>query len=108
MVLVPVPAPLAKPLLLMVATDVLEEVQPTERVRTCVLPSLKVPVAVNCCVVPLAIDGFAGVTTIDDSTAVTVNVVEPMTGPKAARMVLVSVVTLVSRPALLMVATLVL
>ena len=84
MVLVPVPAPLAKPLLLMVATDVLEEVQPTERVRTCVLPSLKVPVAVNCCVVPLAIDGFAGVTTIDDSTAVTVNVVEPMTGPKAA------------------------
>ena len=44
------------------------------------LLSLKVPVAVNCCVAPLAIDGFAGVTAIDCSVAaVTVSTVEPLT-----------------------------
>src|SRR5208282_6636110 len=48
-------------------------------VRFCVLPSLYVPVAVNCCVVPAAIEGFAGVTAIETSVgAVTVSVVEPL------------------------------
>ena len=41
---------------------------------------MKVPVAVNCCVCPVAIDGFAGVTAIDcNVAAVTVNIVEPVT-----------------------------
>jgi hypothetical protein len=47
--------------------------------------SEKVPVAVNCCVVPFAIEGFAGVTAIDTSVAeVTVKIVEPMTPAEAA------------------------
>ena len=43
----PTPAPVARPLALIVATAVLEELQVAEPVRFCVLPSLKVPVAVN-------------------------------------------------------------
>ena len=86
MVLLPFPTPLAKPVLLTVATEVFEELQVTEFVRFCVLPSLYLPVAVNCCVPPFAIDGFAGVTVIDESTtaAVTFRFVEPVTEPEAA------------------------
>ena len=41
--------------------------------------------AVNCCVLPWAIDGFAGVTAIDTNTAApTVRVVLPVTAPKVA------------------------
>jgi hypothetical protein len=43
--------------------------QVTVLVRSCVLPSLNVPVAFSCCVLPSANDGFAGSTAIDDSTA---------------------------------------
>ena len=67
MVALPVPAPVARPLLLIVATALFEEPQVTELVKFCVLPSLKVPVAVNCWVVPLAIELFAGVTAIETS-----------------------------------------
>jgi len=86
MVLLPFPTPLAKPVLLTVATEVFEELQVTEFVRFCVLPSLYLPVAVNCCVLPFAIDGFAGVTVIDESTTapVTFRFVEPVIEPEAA------------------------
>ena len=48
--------------------------------RGCMLPSENVPVAVSCTLVPLAMDGFGGVTVIDVRTAaVTVTVVEPVT-----------------------------
>ena len=47
MFVVPAPAPIAKAEALTVATAELEEDQVTELVRFCVLPSLKVPVAVN-------------------------------------------------------------
>jgi hypothetical protein len=43
----PVDAPVAKPLVVMVATVVFEELQIAEAVRFWVLPSLKVPMAVN-------------------------------------------------------------
>ena len=43
----PTEFPLASPLALIVATVVFEEFQVTEVVRFCVLPSVKVPVAVN-------------------------------------------------------------
>ena len=44
--------------------------------RSCVVPSLYVPIAVNCSAVPFAIDGLGGVTAIETSTAsVTVSVV---------------------------------
>jgi hypothetical protein len=47
--------------------------------------SENVPVAVNCSVLPFAIEGFAGVTATDTSVAeVTVRVVEPLTAPEAA------------------------
>ena len=72
MVVVPVPALVAKPwvpvALLTVATGVLEELHCTELVRFWVLPSLKVPVAANCCLVPNAIEGLAGVTAIEFRT----------------------------------------
>ena len=61
------------------------ELHVTEPVKFCVELSEKVPVAVNCSFVPLAIEGFAGVTAIDTSEgAVTVRVVEPLTPPEAA------------------------
>ena len=67
MVLVPDPTPLAIPAPVMVATAGFDELQLTVLVRFWVLPSLYVPVAVNGCVVPVTIDGLAGVTAIDDS-----------------------------------------
>jgi hypothetical protein len=51
----------------MVAVAVVPDPHVTDDVRFCVLLSLYVPVAVNCCVSPLAADGFAGVTVIDCS-----------------------------------------
>src|SRR6266446_4629073 len=98
MVLVPVATPLATPALVIVATEVFEELQVTVLVRFRVLPSLYAPVAVNGCVAPLAIDGFAGVTAIDDSTAVTVSVVDPMTEPDAAWIVLAPTPTALAAP----------
>jgi hypothetical protein len=41
------------------------------------VPSLKLPVAVNCCVLPGPIDGFGGVTAIDTSDTVGGGVVVP-------------------------------
>jgi len=43
-----------------------EEDQVTEAVKSCMLPSLKTPVALNCCWVPLEIEGFIGVTLMED------------------------------------------
>lgn len=47
MLLEPAAAPVARPLVLIVAVAVLDEFHVAEVVRFCVLPSLKVPVAVN-------------------------------------------------------------
>lgn len=62
MVVGPPATAVAKPPVLMVATDAVEDSQLAVLVRFLVLPSLKDPVAVNCCVAPGAIVGFAGVT----------------------------------------------
>ena len=59
--------PFARPPAAIVATLVLEEDQVTELVRFCVLPSVSVPVAVNCWVSPAVKEGFAGVTATDFS-----------------------------------------
>jgi hypothetical protein len=48
MVVLPCPTPLASPAAVTVATDVRDELQEEELVTSCVLPSEKVPVAVNC------------------------------------------------------------
>src|SRR6266702_4654885 len=108
-VVVPAATDVAKPCdppaLLIVATEVLDELQVTWVVRSCVVLLLKVPVAVNCRVVPFAILGAVGVTVIVDRVAaVTVSVVLPETPPKVVVIVVVPAATDVARPALLIVA----
>lgn len=111
---VPAPTLSDKPslpaVLLIVATVPSFEVHAAEVVRSCVLPSVYVPVAVNCCVVPIAMDALGGVTAIETSTAgVTVNVVFPDTAPDSAAIVVVPLPTPEADPfrpaALLIVAT---
>src|SRR6185369_13706118 len=113
MVVVPAAREVAVPFvpaaLLMAALVVSEELQVTVVVRSCVLPSEKVPVAVNCWTVELTMLGFAGVTAMDSRVAgVTVSAVEPEMAPDVAMMVVVPAARAVALPfvpaALLMVA----
>lgn len=78
---VPMPSPVARPVLPpIVAADIVPDAHVALLVRFCVLPSLKVPVAVNCYVSPFAIVGLPGVTAIDCSTAaVTVSMTGELT-----------------------------
>jgi hypothetical protein len=103
---VPCATLVAKPAELIVAVAGVPDDQVAVLVRFCVLPSVYVPVAVNCSVVPGAIDGVAGVTAIDTSVAtVVVSVADPLTEPDVAVMVAVPCATLVARPVGVMVAT---
>ena len=103
---VPCATAVASPPAVTDATPVLDETHVAEKVRFCVLPSEYVPVAVNCCVAPLAIDGFAGATAIDTRVAVpTASVVLPVTPVKTALISAVPRPTPVANPALLTVAT---
>ena len=61
----PIAAPAARPVALMFTAFGLEEFHVAVLVRFCVLPSLKVPVAVNCTLVPLAIEVLGEVIVID-------------------------------------------
>src|SRR5713101_7774321 len=102
---VPAPTAVAKPVTLIVATPGVTEAH-TALVSTCVELSLNVPVAANCCVAPLVIEGFAGVTAIDTSVAgVTVSRVEPLMLPLVAEIVEVPAPTAVAKPVTLIVAT---
>ena len=66
----------------MVATKAKVELQVTEAVMSCVVPSPKVPVAVNCCRAPTAIAGLAGLILIEVRGAeVTSSEVVPLTEP---------------------------
>src|SRR5262249_31430040 len=65
----PAVSPVPSPPVLIVATPVAEEVHTAVLVKFWVVPSLKVPVAVNCWLLPAAIEGFAGVTAIDSRFA---------------------------------------
>ena len=63
------------------------------------VPSVNVPVALNCCVVLVAIEGFVGVTAIHAKTAgVTVRVAVPVIEPDVAVMFAVPVPTLLANP----------
>jgi hypothetical protein len=66
MLLFPCVAPVAIPEALMVATLVFEDVQITELVRFCLVPSLNDPSAMNCWFCPAPIEGFVGVIASDD------------------------------------------
>lgn len=97
--------PFARPPAAMLAIEGAEELQLTDAVRFCVLPSLKVPVAVNACVVPAAIDGVGGFTCKDTKLGTTLRLVEPVSAPKAAVMVAFPIATVVASPLPLTVAT---
>jgi hypothetical protein len=76
-VVLPVAEPVAMPVLEMVAPA--EAVQITVEDTFCVVPLVKVPVAVNCCESPFATETLAGVTATDTRAAgATVKVVEPV------------------------------
>lgn len=72
----------------MVATDELDELQCELIVTSCMVPSLNVPVAVNCCVELGDTEGFSGLTAVLTSVPVpTVSVVVPVTPNAVAEMV---------------------
>lgn len=83
---------------------VADDVHTTPEVRAWVLPSLKCPVAVNCCVALCVIVGLAGVTVMD-CRVLTLSVVEPLTVPEDAVMVAVPSLVAVTMPEALTVAT---
>src|SRR5580658_10011300 len=92
MEVVPGASVLAKPwefdALLIAATFVWLELHVTCAVRFCVEWSVKVPVATNCWLSPLAILGFDGVIAMETSAAaLTVTAVLPETAPRAAEIV---------------------
>src|SRR5690242_12738394 len=106
MVLLPVATLEARPCALMVAAAALDDVHVTVVVMSCVLLSLKVPMAVNCFVVPTAMLEFAGVTAIETRVAeVTVRVAVPLIPPDVAVMVEVPGPVLLANPVASMVAT---
>jgi hypothetical protein len=106
---VPTPAPVATPAEVIVATVVVADTHVACVVKFCVLLSVYVPVAVNCSVVPFAIDGLAGVTAIDTSVAaVTVNVSGGLVTPLNAAVICdVPTPAPVATPAEVIVATVV-
>jgi len=90
MVAVPTPCPLANPPLAMLAT-VDDELQLTVLLRSCVLPSLYVPIAAYCWLVPLAIDALPGLTANDTRTgAVTATLAEPLIVPPEVAVIVVA------------------
>ena len=77
MVAIPADCPVAKPADT-VAMFVFEDDQVTQEFRFCVVPSLKLPTALNCRLEPGATSPLAGVSEIDVRVAeLTVNVLDP-------------------------------
>jgi len=77
-------------------------------VSTCVLPSSKLPVAVNCCSVPAAIEMAAGAIVMELRFAgTTVMVVESVKAPTVAVMVVEPAARMAARPVLSIVPTVV-
>jgi hypothetical protein len=106
-VVTPEAIPVASPPVLMLAISGAEELHITESVTFLLLPSLNVPMAVNCSVVPTTSEGSGGPTTIDTrvGTTFTERVVAPFTPPEVAVMVVVPGAMPVARPAALIAAT---
>jgi hypothetical protein len=99
MVALPAVSALARPELLTVAILPSLDVQVAELVMSCVVASVKVAVAVNCAVVFVGTEGFAGVTVIRETVAlVTVNTVLPLIDPEAAVMIALPVAALFAKP----------
>jgi len=69
MLLEPIATPVAKPLAPILTFAGLEDVHVAVFVKVCVLPSLNVPIAVNCTLVPLAIEELFALMVIDCNVA---------------------------------------
>jgi len=111
MVVLPTPAAVARPAVLgalaMVATEADDELQWTFRVMSWVVLSLNVPVAVNCCLLPLDAIEFAGVMARETSVPLlTVRVVVPFSPEALAVIVTLPVRLPKAVPELRMEATL--
>jgi len=112
-VVVPLAAAVAKPWLppamLIVATAGLLLFHVAVVVKSCLLPSVKLPLAVNCSVSATVIEGCRGVRAIETNVgAVTVNVIDPLTEPELAVIVVIPCSAVLASPWPLIVATLVL
>jgi hypothetical protein len=59
---IPCPALIARPVLFTIAIVGFEDFHCEMEVMSCDVPSSKLPVAVNCCTEPKAMDGASGVT----------------------------------------------
>lgn len=104
MVAVPVAVLVANPVESMLA--VFEDEDQVSEVSNCVLPSSKLPTAVNCCVVPSAMDCTAGETEMETRCAgTTVKIVVSVNDPTVAVIVVEPAATVVPRPEASMVAT---
>jgi hypothetical protein len=96
---VPTTMPVARPEEFIGATLGIDEVHVDDCVTSCVEPSLKVAIAVNCTLYPIVMDRSAGVTVIEDIFACpTVMVVEEETDAEVAVMVPVPCPELVAIP----------
>lgn len=101
----PAETAVARPELSIVAILPFDDVQVALLEISCVLPSLNVPVAVNCCVAPAAIEGLAGVTRIEAMIAeVTVVDALAVIDPTVAVIVTLPMATVVTTPLLSTVA----
>lgn len=104
-VAVPVPTVVAKPAELMVATEEEEEDHATDG-NSCVLPSSKLPTALNCWLVPTAMETGAGLTEMETRwAATTVSRVVSVNEPTCAVIVAAPALKVVAKPELLMEAT---
>jgi hypothetical protein len=105
-VVLPLATLVTSPLLLIVAAAGFEELHKTDAEMSCVLLSLKLPVATNCFVVPTGMVEFAGETAIETKAApVTVSDAVPLTEPEEAVIVALPMPTLVASPVEFTVAT---
>ena len=97
----------ARPVADTVATPVFNELHVALFVKFCVLLSVYLPVAVNCCCVPATTDGLAGVTAIRKRkvAGVTFTVVERLTVPLVAVTVVLPNATPAAKPCAFTVAT---
>jgi hypothetical protein len=103
---VPLACPVTMPEALTFTTPAGDTLQATEFVKSCVLPSVKVPIADNCSLAPVAMDELAGITFSEARAAgVTARLAEPLNPPKVAVMLVVPTATLLAAPPEVMVAT---
>ena len=101
----PVATAVARPLELMVATDVVAEVQVTVELTFPVEPSLYLAVALNCWVAPIATLGLAGDTVMELKEGATVSVALPLIPLTVAVTLVEPAATACASPLVLTVAT---